>query len=177
MPVDQHGLLEPTPQMQAGLPHLIDDLGNRHARGEVVARHRDRDAVRVQAARELTERGRLQRSEPAAVDKHRQRRVLPLFGKEQVDSLPRAPSVGEAERGTPVGRGLRPIGGGLPCPSCEMLRPFRDAGTVVVLDFIINGGGVVHACLSIDPDRSRWCGCRARCPHESPMPLAYPPAE
>lgn len=135
-----------------------------------------RVAVRVEFARELPARSRLPRSEPAIVDQYLQRRALPHVGNEQVNGLPRAGSVGETELGTTVSSGLLPRGGDLPCPSRDMLRPFRDAGSVVLVDLIIDGGGIVHTCRSIDPDLSRWCGCRAPSPHESPMPFAYHPA-
>ena len=46
MAVDEQATFEPAPQIGAGPADLLDDAGDGDVRTEIVARNRDRDALR-----------------------------------------------------------------------------------------------------------------------------------
>ena len=73
---DEHGPIKPLPQEQAGAAHLLDDVGDRDDRAQIVTRDGDRDAARVQAARHVAEHGRIERAPIAAMNEQRQRRGI-----------------------------------------------------------------------------------------------------
>src|SRR4051812_18702208 len=89
MAADHDALAKLFPEIETRHLGLLDDLADADLRREVVARHRDRDAMLVHAARALTEHRRLQRAPIAAVNEQRERAVAAAFRLEQVDGLAR----------------------------------------------------------------------------------------
>ena len=75
--------------------HLANDVVDRNIRTEVVARHGDRDAVRVQPARAVAEEGAVERLPVAAMDEHHDR---PVAAVKDVDGVAAAGSIGQRAR-------------------------------------------------------------------------------
>src|SRR5689334_24892867 len=151
MAIHQEGLTESAPEKQARRPHLIDDGRNRHLRAEVVARHRDGDAARIEPRRHVAEHGGLERAPIAAVDEERERARAAAGAMEQIDDLARAAAVGEAELGALLRGGALAVGRGLARPAGKNLRMLRHPCPVVVLDFVIHSR---HA-----PPPLEWAEC------------------
>ena len=140
MAADHDALAEPLPEKEAGLLRLLDDFGDRHLRHQIVARHRDGDAVRVHAARQLAEHRGLERAPVAAVNEQRERRVgAAALGRENVDDLARRRTKFQAELGAAVGLGLLAIGRGVALPALEDFRMLRHPGAVVVFNLVVDG--------------------------------------
>ena len=77
MAAHHDALAEPLPEIQARGLRLLDDLSDRDLRSEIVAGHRDGDAVGVHAARHLAEARRFERAPVAAVNEQRERAASP----------------------------------------------------------------------------------------------------
>ena len=111
---------------------LLDDLADRDLRREIVAGHRDGDAVRVHAARHLAEARRLERAPVAAVDEQRERAALssPPRGLNRSMVWRARGAVFQPELGAAFSRGLGAIGGGFALPSArksaDARAPARD---------------------------------------------------
>ena len=88
MAVDQNALTGALPEEQAGVPHLLDDVRDRHCRAQVVTRHRDADAAGIEAARHLAELRGFQRFPVAAVNEQCERRLFLCGRPEQIEELP-----------------------------------------------------------------------------------------
>ncbi len=120
------------------MPDLLDDLGNGHVRAEIVADHRNRDAMGVEPARHVAEHRRLERAPVSAMDEQRQRRRHVGPWREQIDELARALPVAQPELGAPLLHRLVAIVLGIAHPFGEDFRVLGHAGAVVVLDLVID---------------------------------------
>ena len=151
MPVDHDALAEALPQEQAGRAHLLDDLARSTTCGhEIVARDRDGDAVRVQAARQMAEARGLERAPVAAVNEQRERRRLGVaFGWNRSMILPLARAVREAELGAAF---LRPSRRDRPrasrCQRAKICRMLRHPRAIVVFGLVVDRHAASPAGLS-----------------------------
>src|SRR3712207_4441723 len=119
----------------AGGAELIAGVADPDPRAKLVARHRHREPVSVEPARQMAEGRAVEALPIAAMDEH-DRAAPRLVRLEQVDHLPLAAAV--TMRGV-AGAGFGPVGGGVLSPAPHDVRMLRHPGPVVVL------------CLVVDP--------------------------
>ena len=105
----QQAAVEAPPQMKAGIAKLTDDVGDRNLRAEIVADHRDRDAMRVHSACHVAVERGLAAAPVAAVDEHHHGRVCRLLRREQVDDLALARPIADADFGAAFLARLRTV--------------------------------------------------------------------
>ena len=135
---DEHRPIKQLPQGQASAAHLLDDVGDGDDRAQVITRNRDRDAVRVQAARHVAEHRRIERAPIAAMDEQRQRRRGAGLRMEQIEILPRRVAVSQAELGAARFERVGAIKLGVARPAGENLRMLRHAGAIVIFGFVVD---------------------------------------
>ena len=140
MAAHHDALVESLPEIKTRLLRLLDDLPDRHLRREVVAGHRDGDAMRVHAARHLAEARRLERAPVAAMDEQRERAVGPAARLEQVDGLARRWPVLQPDLGAAFLAGFVAVGSAIARPARENLRMLRHPRAVVVFNLVVDGG-------------------------------------
>ena len=135
MPIDANALAPLAPQHQAGGPQLRDDIGDRDMRAEIISGDGHRDAARIRAGRQLGKHRRIERTPPAAVDKHGERCLVVVLGRKQIDGLAQRGAVSHREPGVVRGRAVgRPVA----LPAGENLRMVRHAGAVVVFNLVVD---------------------------------------
>ena len=137
MAVDADALLVIAPEVKHRGAHLLDDGGDRDRRAKIVADDRDRHAVRIRPLRHLAESFRIERAPPAAVNEHRQRRiVVRVVARKKIDAVARRRAIRQAQlrafRAAAIGRGLG-------IPALENLRMLRHTGAVVIFFFVVDG--------------------------------------
>src|SRR4051812_23573160 len=167
MAIDHQTLPEAAPQEQAGSAHLGDDLPDGYLRAKIVARDRNRDALRIQPCRHVAEGGCFERAPVAAMDEQRERRVAGRLRKKQVDGLARAGAVGKAEFGVLLRLHVFAISRGRLTPARKNLRMLGNTRPVVVLDFVVDHSLSRLAIGTLED-------CRKRRKHEGSCPQLCP---
>jgi uncharacterized membrane protein YfcA len=85
MAVDENALPPLAPEHQACRAHLLDDVGDRHAGAQIITGNCYRNAEGIRAGRRLREHRRLERAPVAAMNKHRQRGLIVVPRRENID--------------------------------------------------------------------------------------------
>src|SRR5919108_2853315 len=123
--------------MQCRGADLMDDGFHGHAGTQIVTDERQRDPVGVRSGGEMTEGGWIERAPIAAMYKESDRRISPGGRPEDVDLLPTAPAIGNAELRVRMRRakGLCIAG-----PADEDGRMLGHARAVVVFRLVVDRG-------------------------------------
>src|SRR5712672_494174 len=96
MSADDQRLPEPR-QLTGHRPHLADDLSDRDIGTQVIAWDRNTDAMGIQAAGEVAEKGTVQRLPVTAMNEDDDR--ARVIGGEEINGVARAGTVGDRARG------------------------------------------------------------------------------
>src|SRR5690242_19906025 len=120
------------------MPDLINDFRDRDLGAEIIAHDPNSDPMRVGTSRHLTEQRGLQRAPVAAMDEEGERRRNLRLGRKQVNRLPQCRAVAQTQLGAALLHGLSPVVLGFPSPPRKNIRMLRNAGTIVVLDLVVD---------------------------------------
>jgi hypothetical protein len=121
----------PSRQLTRCRSHLLDNVVDGDTGTKIVAWNGDADAVGIQPAGEMAERGTVERLPVTAVNED-DNRAFAIAGKE-IKAVPRAGAVGNRARGM-----LRAIGCGVACPTGHDRGVLRHPRPVVVLDLVVD---------------------------------------
>ena len=157
MAVDKNALAALAPQHQAGRAHLLNNVGDRAVGAEIVAGDRDRDAARIRTRCHLRKHRRLERSPPAAMNEHRERRLVIVLSRKKIDDPARRRAV--SNPGLRVVRGCA-VGGRFALPARKYFRMLGHPGAIVVFNLVIHGhvsslGGFLGSSFGSSLGRAR----------------------